>query len=1702
MVGTNYGSGSRIGVRSEVFYAYSDLTPLSLWTNRAQGLRETSFASPNLNFSRDLYYVVVPVRTVEVAKGQSERIVGEASNIAISRAADSNEFAKRLGIQDYWAYESVDSPVGEIQIEKSMGNLVFQQTDRQLEGDTFLQDGITRTHNSQSSLIFPFGQGTDFSYNVELIRQMAGDSYVFKDDTGTLRTFVHSEVHGTYFTRDSKRARLSTFDEPRPVRVRTQVGVGNAPSTYETLLVGYVVTLHKRNEYWFNQGGQLILVTDAPELLNTSLADEASYHSINPADQNYLVLSYCPDTGLLTKASSNGNRHIRFAHNTERLISAVLLPDGSVISYSYENNRLASVRKHENLISEHNFLAGAISENSTEDIVYTYGWSRPSLWSNRYYKTAINGVERYSGAEVPQTTIKYEEFEKDELFVRAIAATNSLGDRTEISYSGNFILTDVRRTPYGLSSPTTATQTRLTLSGHSYLTLEGTVADVEIGDAQRTYQQWDNHLLASTTTLSEYHTLSEDGIIATHIVPSTTTTGYNTLELPVNTVEIVGTEVVSTTDISYDQTGINEESVTSEIAYDEHGDIEYFGKWEFDEYGLEIYFTDITHESTTIREYYANGRLKRELTSLQRFEDGVTAGNPVPQSEMFYEYDSWGNTTREVHTEFGSPNVVRESTRSFDFMGRLVFEQTGIVTSSGTQEVRTVQNTYDRDGRLTESRATEPDGTVTTTSTDFNKDGTVKSQTDELGITTAFIYDIAGRTLSTIVSAPGLADKITTVAYGFAAIDLNTSEGTRAYENAQVTISTDAAGLVTRGYADALGRTIRVSAAGLNTDTTHTACGKAFATVVLPESLPREYARTILALFDAGGNQTHSIEQPVFGSGNYRADADSIVASSTFDASSRALSSTDALGNTTYFTYDEKGRMATATMPEVLHVLPGSNILERSAATVSFANEEIDAGGTTTTTTNALGYVSALKSDPSGKALSVTDFGRNSADAQASTDSAPITTTFTYNDLGQLVRETLSNGDYRLYFYDVNGNAIRTEFRRVDNTLEATSISTFDNRGRLTSITDYSGVPDPQNVIYYQAFEYDTASKMVARFEGHVKPGVIAEDQKTHLAFDSAERLIGVTYPVISDNSELMVTGLDYHFDDFGRLATITARISEDGEARTATLREYSYDLWGQVGQIRDRYDLSNPDSTFIIKTYTRDDLGRITNIDYAMSGSLDTVFESFTYTFDKNHNITSEHHIVELDDVPAHNEFRTYIYDEIGRLIKSESTVNGTNIYGWDKAGNRRFVSEDGEEIWAIFNGLNQLTEKQTEAGTIAYSYCANGNQIRELGAGIDRAFNYSSDNRLTEVRDGTTLINANTYRSDGQRISKYEHGQTVYYTYLDGTVLYTADASYSPINFHLTTPDGQLIAWQHFDTDGTYFSGLTTDIRQSTSTVLGKGGSFLTGFRYTDFGETTKLSPTDELIEIAYTGGVWDSSTGFYYLNARFYNPVDARFLTLDVARNGGDLRATLSLYGYCEGDPINKVDPSGYSSERLPGHHRNNSGTGGTSVNLVAYRRTWMARVGPISGPQVQTAKRIIAAPLRISPMMLVIDAAGVIWRHIGTNITLRFTAERRRDRSVRMTMRISNLALPSSPRMSRGPVRADYQPALSTNNGGRYTTNIARRNDTVRANATFGSNGRNSRQWQISRGDNVTHVQLSFHLRSDRRSSHSILRVRVP
>ena len=57
-------------------------------------------------------------------------------------------------------------------------------------------------------------------------------------------------------------------------------------------------------------------------------------------------------------------------------------------------------------------------------------------------------------------------------------------------------------------------------------------------------------------------------------------------------------------------------------------------------------------------------------------------------------------------------------------------------------------------------------------------------------------------------------------------------------------------------------------------------------------------------------------------------------------------------------------------------------------------------------------------------------------------------------------------------------------------------------------------------------------------------------------------------------------------------------------------------------------------------------------------------------------------------------------------------------------------------------------------------------------------------------------------------------------------------------------------------------------------------------------------------------FAGEMMDAVTGQYYLRARFYNPVIARFLSEDTYYGDG-----LNLYAYCHNNPVRYVDPSGH-------------------------------------------------------------------------------------------------------------------------------------------------------------------------------------------
>ena len=78
---------------------------------------------------------------------------------------------------------------------------------------------------------------------------------------------------------------------------------------------------------------------------------------------------------------------------------------------------------------------------------------------------------------------------------------------------------------------------------------------------------------------------------------------------------------------------------------------------------------------------------------------------------------------------------------------------------------------------------------------------------------------------------------------------------------------------------------------------------------------------------------------------------------------------------------------------------------------------------------------------------------------------------------------------------------------------------------------------------------------------------------------------------------------------------------------------------------------------------------------------------------------------------------------------------------------------------------------------------------------------------------------------------------------------------------------------------------------------------------YEYDSFGNQ-KNADIDIVQPFTYTGREWDKETGLYYYRARYYDPMEGRFIQKDpIGFNGG-----INLYNYVEANPTNYTDPFG--------------------------------------------------------------------------------------------------------------------------------------------------------------------------------------------
>ena len=258
------------------------------------------------------------------------------------------------------------------------------------------------------------------------------------------------------------------------------------------------------------------------------------------------------------------------------------------------------------------------------------------------------------------------------------------------------------------------------------------------------------------------------------------------------------------------------------------------------------------------------------------------------------------------------------------------------------------------------------------------------------------------------------------------------------------------------------------------------------------------------------------------------------------------------------------------------------------------------------------------------------------------------------------------------------------------------------------------------------------------------------------------------------------------------------------------------------------------------------------------------------------------------------------YTYDVLGQLIQENN-----HIYTYDRAGNRTSVQAgDRRESYHYDRGrLTTRTVEHTQdpAGkTYTYRYDAQGNT---LGDG-ENTYLYDCLNRIAEVQTKAGDIQKNHYDAEGLRSQMEENGKLVSFVYADREVITEEDEAGAHIRYirgHelLASDSAHARTYYHYACDE---MGSITDITDTNGTVLNH-------YAYDAFGNRTVEEETVEN-RFGFAGEMMDAVTGQYYLRARFYNPVIARFLSEDTYYGDG-----LNLYAYCHNNPVGYVDPSGH-------------------------------------------------------------------------------------------------------------------------------------------------------------------------------------------
>ena len=579
-----------------------------------------------------------------------------------------------------------------------------------------------------------------------------------------------------------------------------------------------------------------------------------------------------------------------------------------------------------------------------------------------------------------------------------------------------------------------------------------------------------------------------------------------------------------------------------------------------------------------------------------------------------------------------------------------------------------------------------------------------------------------------------------------------------------------------------------------------------------------------------------------------------LSSSASYTSDGRHISSvTDSRGTKTSYTYDSKNRMNTG-------VTIGSG---SDAQSTSYAYDGLDRVTSVSSGGSTAGYgyedyrLSTITHNGFSYTFGYDGYGNNTSVAVG----GRTLTTNTFNlKAGLPAGSTYGNGDTVTYSYD--------------------------SRERLIG-KSFNGTPAV-------SYKYDAMGSLVE-----------TEDLLNNISFKTQYDLINrVTGVTSSDGGEYRIS-----YDDQNRIDATLEKI-----AGVTLKNEYQYSDTSIIEGVK----LNGSQ----ILTYDWDDLTRMTSRTLKLTAPFTTQYtylkgsnaggettlvaeiknggETLSYTYDQFGNIVS----VSQNGTVV----ESYEYDGLNQLIK---VTNGANVteYAYDAGGNLTSVKLNGEV---------QDTYGYTDAGWKDLLTSFNGQAITydEIGNPLTYRdgyqFTWQHGRRLATVSHGSNSISY-TYDPDGIRTSKTVNGTTTKYHVMNGTLLGQTKGS-DTIVFLYDEKANKF----GFDYNGTKYYYIF-NVQGDVIGILNQAGQKIVSYTYDPWGKVlsvdgSEASAIGQLNPIRYRGYYYDTETGFYYLQSRYYDPTVRRFLNADNILGANQNILSYNLFAYCSNNPINYCDPSG--------------------------------------------------------------------------------------------------------------------------------------------------------------------------------------------